>query len=56
MTTKFFSFSNSGVLTPIDPPSRVGSTVIATDPAMEVDKAELILVKQVVRFSCCLFV
>ena len=44
-TTKFFSlFSNLGVLTPIDPPSRVGSTVIATDQVMEVDKAESILV------------
>ena len=43
------SFSNSGVLTPVDPPSRVGSAVIAVDQAMEVDKAESILVKQVVR-------
>ena len=42
------SFSNSGVLTPVDPPSRVGSAVIAVDQAMEVDKAESIPVKQVV--------
>ena len=49
MTTEFFSFSDSGVLTPVDLPSRVGSAVIAVDQAMEVDKAELILVKQVVR-------
>ena len=47
------SFSNSGVLTPVDPPSRVGSVVIAIDQAMEVDKAELIPIKQVV---CVLFV
>ena len=46
------SFSNSGVLTPVDPPSRVGSAVIAVDQAMEVDKAESIPVKQVV----CAFV
>ena len=49
LTTEFFLFSNSGVLTPVDPPSRVGSTVIAVDQAMEVDKAESIPVKQVVR-------
>ena len=36
------------MLTPIDPPSRVGSAVIAVDQAMEVDKAESIPVKQVV--------
>ena len=36
------------MLTPVDLPSRVGSAIIATDPAMEVDKAESILVKQVV--------
>ena len=42
------SLSNSGVLTPVDPPSRVGSAVIAVDQAMEVDKAESIPVKQVV--------
>ena len=42
------SFSNSGVLTPVDLPSRVGSAVIAIDPAMEVDKAETIPVKPVV--------
>ena len=42
------SFSNSGVLTPVDPPSRVGSAVIAVDQAMEVDKAKTIPVKQVV--------
>ena len=42
------SFSNLGVLTPVDPPSEVGSAVIATDPAMEVDKAETIPVKRVV--------
>ena len=42
------SFSNSGVLTPVDPPSRVGSAVIAVDQAMEMDKAESIPVKQVV--------
>ena len=33
----------------MDPPSRVGLAVIAVDQAMEVDKAESILVKQVVR-------
>ena len=32
----------------MDPPSRVGSAVIAVDQAMEVDKAESIPVKQVV--------
>ena len=37
------------MLTPVDPPLRVGSAVIATDPVMEVDKAELIPMKQVVR-------
>ena len=42
------SFSDSGVLTPVDPPSRVGSAVIAVDQAMEVNKAKTILVKQVV--------
>ena len=42
------SFSNSGVLTPVDPPSRIGSAVIAVDQAMEVDKAKSIPVKQVV--------
>ena len=42
------SFSSSGVLTPVDPPSRVGSVIIAVDQAMEVDKAESIPVKQVV--------
>ena len=36
----------------MDPPSRVGSAVIAIDQAMEVDKAESIPVKQVV----CAFV
>ena len=36
------------MLIPVDPPSRVGSAVIAVDQAMEVDKAESILVKQVV--------
>ena len=41
-------FSDSGVLTPVDPPSRVGSAIIAVDQAMEVDKAESILVKRVV--------
>ena len=46
------SFSNSGVLTPVDLPSRVGSAVITVDQAMEVDKAESIPVKQVV----CVFV
>ena len=34
-----------GVLTPVDPPLRVGSTVIATDQVMEVDKAKSIPVK-----------
>ena len=48
VTTKFFSFSNSGVLTPVDPPSRTGSAVIATDQVEEVDKAESIPVKHVV--------
>ena len=42
------SYSDSGVLTPVDPPSRVGSAVITVDQAMEVDKAESIPVKQVV--------
>ena len=42
------ALSNSGVLTPIDPPSEVGSAVITTDLAMEVDKAETIPVKRVV--------
>ena len=32
----------------MDPPSRVGSAVIAVDQVMEVDKAESIPVKQVV--------
>ena len=45
VTTKFYSFSNSGVLTPVDPLSRVGSTIITTDPVMEVDKAKSIPVK-----------
>ena len=36
------------MLTPVDPPSRVGSAVIAVDQAMEVDKAETIPVKQMV--------
>ena len=49
ITTKFFPFSNLGVLTPVDPPSRVGSAVIAVDQAMEVDKAETIPVKPVVH-------
>ena len=35
------------MLTPVDPPSRVGSAVIVVDQAMEVDKAEIIPVKQV---------
>ena len=35
-------------MTPVDPPSRVGSAVIAVDQAMEVDKAESIPIKQVV--------
>ena len=52
LLTTEFSLSNSGVLTPIDPPSRVGSAVIAVDQAMEVDKAESIPVKPVV----CVFV
>ena len=47
VTTEFF-LSNSGVLTPVDPPSVAGSAVIAVDQAMEVDKAELIPIKQVV--------
>ena len=54
MTLSSSLSSNSGVLTPVDPPSRVGSAVIATDPAMEVDKAETILIKQVVRLASCL--
>ena len=37
------------MLTPVDPPLRVGSAVIAVDQVMEVDKAESIPVKQVVR-------
>ena len=32
----------------MDPPSRVGSAVIAVDQVMEVDKAKTIPVKQVV--------
>ena len=48
------SFSNLGVLTPVDPPSRVRSAVIAVDQAMKVDKAESILVKQVVSLLCLL--
>ena len=44
------------MLTPVDPPSEVGSAVIAIDPAMEVDKAETIPIKRVVRFACCLLV
>ena len=40
------------MLTPVDPPSRVGSAVIVVDQAMEVDKAKTIPVKQVV----CVFV
>ena len=36
-------------------PSRIGSAVIATDPAMEVDKAETIPMKPVVRFLHCHF-
>ena len=36
----------------MDPPPRVGSAVIAVDQAMEVDKAESILVKQMV----CVFI
>ena len=32
----------------MDLPLRIGSTVIATDPAMEVDKAESVPIKQVV--------
>ena len=40
--------SNSGVLTPVDPPSVVGSAVIAIDQAEEVDKAEKIPAKLVV--------
>ena len=42
--------------TPVDPPSRIGSAVIAVDQAMEVDKAESILVNQVVCVlvvDCC---
>ena len=35
-------FRNLGVLTPINPPSVVALTIIATDQAMEVDKAESI--------------
>ena len=50
MLTTEFSLSNLGVLTPVDPPSQVGSAVIAVDQAMEVDKAETIPVKQVVCF------
>ena len=40
----------------MDPPSVVGSAVIAVDQVMEVDKAESIPVKQVVRLACYLFV
>ena len=36
------------MLTPVDPPLRVGSAVITVDQAMEVDKAEKVPVKQVV--------
>ena len=36
------------MLTPVDPPSEVGSAVIAVDQAMEVDKAKTIPVKPVV--------
>ena len=39
------------MLTPVDPPSVVGSAMIAIDLAMEVDKAEMIPVKPVVSFS-----
>ena len=54
VTTKFFPFSNSGVLTPVDPPLKVGSAVIATDQVMEIDKAELIPVKTMaVSVSVC---
>ena len=43
------------MLTPVDLPSRVGSAIIATDLAMEVDKAESIPVKPVVCvFLICL--
>ena len=34
----------------MDPPSEVGSAIIAVDQAMEVDKAELIPVKHMVSF------
>ena len=56
VTTELFSFSNLGVLTPVDPLLRVGSAVIATDPVTEVDKAETILVKQVVRLASRLII
>ena len=36
-----------GVLIPVDPSSQVGSAVITTDQAMEVDKAKLIPIKTV---------
>ena len=35
------------MLIPVDPPSRVGSAVIAVDQVMEVDKAESIPVKTI---------
>ena len=41
-----------GPPSPVDPPSRVGSAVIAVDQAMEVDRAESIPMNQVV----CVFV
>ena len=39
-------------MTPVDSLSVVGSAVIAIDQAMEVDKAEGILVKQVAASVC----
>ena len=42
-----FAFRNLGVLTPVDPLSAVRSAIITIDQAMEIDKAESILVKQV---------
>ena len=43
--TKRSASRDTGVLTPVDPPSRVGSAIITTNQAMEVDKAKLISVK-----------
>ena len=44
---KGWLFRDIGVLTPVDPPLRVGSVVITTDQVMEIDKAKLIPVKTV---------